>query len=186
MGGRWRSLSRLDWKDLPEYWMGSGEDLVMRCRTKSLPMEITVAWFWNRHSGRYCFLLSITFSWFPCLWESLKSRHVFLLPPHSTAVRPSRCASDCMPFPREYFDFVPQHRKEIPFPQLFLYKSHFSFASLSCWSLDHVWIPRMHCACSAVRLRGGYASLGFFWRRCTSALMLIFNPVLRMSCPLTL
>ena len=64
-------------------------------------------------------------------------------------------------FSRHYIDFVPQHRKEIPFPQLFLYKSHFSFASLSCWSLDHVWIPRMHCACTAVRLRGGYASLGF-------------------------
>lgn len=64
-------------------------------------------------------------------------------------------------FSPEYLYFVPQHRKEIPFSQLFLQKSHSSFAYVSFWSLDHVWIPCVHCVCTAVQLRGGSAFLGF-------------------------
>lgn len=61
-------------------------------------------------------------------------------------------------FSPEYIDFVPQRRKEIPFS---LQKSHSSFAYVSCWSLDHVWIPCVHCVCTAVQLRGGFAFLSF-------------------------
>lgn len=113
-----------------------------------------------KYSRRHSFLLSPHSLGFLCFLESLMSRHVVEL---STSSRSRGMVPRCCPWKFTTFleNMVTLFRKEIPFPQFFPQKSHSTFASVSSWFLDGVWIPCMRGVCTAVQLRGGSAFLGF-------------------------
>lgn len=130
---------------------------------------------------------------FGALW----SQDICFYYQHSAGVK-GRCPvlalrSSLMSLSENIVTLFPSTGRKYHFPALLFFffprKSHSSFASVRCLSLDSVWIP-WACACFAVQLMGGSAILGFLDAGKLQTVQFppdayLRNPFLRVSCPLT-